>query len=122
MFTQTIIYPFESLFIFIHSCCLVTIPFRYPRNGFFILKQLWRILGSVIITPEKHIERLLYLILYDIEPYGVSAFSDVHQRIDLEIPQRTLRTQPEYMIKNKLLTFEGERRWRKYSILLTHDA
>ena len=70
------------------------------------------------ITNLKNIEdyRLEELIYKDITAYPNSGFSEIHQRIGLEINQYTVKRILKNMVKNGILAIDGNKRWAKYSI------
>ncbi len=69
-------------------------------------------------TSLKNIEdyRLEELIFKDINAYPQSGFSEIHQRIGLEINQYKIKRLLKAMIENGVLASEGERKWTKYFI------
>jgi ATP-dependent DNA helicase RecG len=69
-------------------------------------------------TSLKNIEdyRLEELIFKDINAYPQSGFSEIHQRIGLEINQYKVKRLLKAMIENGVLASEGERKWTKYFI------
>ena len=69
-------------------------------------------------TSLKNIEdhRLEELIYKDISAYPNSAFSDIHQRIGVEINKNAVRRILRKMVKAQKLTIEGVKKWRRYAI------
>lgn len=69
-------------------------------------------------TSLKNIEdyRLEELIFKDLNAYPQSGFSEIHQRIGLEINQYKVKRLLKAMIENGILASEGERKWTKYFI------
>ena len=72
-------------------------------------------------TNLKNIEdhRLEELIYKDLTAYPGSGFSEIHQRIGLEININTVRRILKKMADTKKITTEGIKRWRVYSIAQT---
>jgi len=69
-------------------------------------------------TNLKNIEdyRLEELIRKDVTAYPESGFSEIHQRIGLEINEHTVKRILRNLVKNKVLMQESSKRWARYSI------
>jgi ATP-dependent DNA helicase RecG len=63
---------------------------------------------------EEH--RLKELIHQDVQTYPNSSVADIHQRIGPEIALRKVKATIYQMVDAKKLVFNGERKWRRYSI------
>ena len=86
---------------------------QYAVNPEFIRKINFK--GK---TNLKNIEdyRLEELIFKDLTAYPNSAFSEIHQRIGLEINQFKIKRMLKSMVESNILISEGQRKWTKYSI------
>lgn len=86
---------------------------QYAVNPEFIRKINFK--GK---TNLKNIEdyRLEELIFKDLTAYPNSAFSEIHQRIGLEINQYKIKRMLKSMVESNILISEGQRKWTKYSI------
>jgi len=86
---------------------------QYAVNPEFIRKINFK--GK---TNLKNIEdyRLEELALKDLKAYPNSRFSEIHQRIGLEINQFKVKRILKLMIEKGILQTEGERKWMKYFI------
>ncbi len=58
--------------------------------------------------------RLRELILEDLRRHPESSFGDIHKRIGTEISDYQARRQIKALVKDDKVTFQGERRWRRY--------
>lgn len=91
---------------------------RTPAIGYFVSSALLRGVGLDQRTTLKLIEphRLRALILEDLRRFPVSSRVDIHRRIGEEIhPKAVLRAIKE-LVEEGLVTPQGERRWRTYSL------
>jgi ATP-dependent DNA helicase RecG len=86
---------------------------QYAVNPEFIRKINFK--GK---TNLKNIEdyRLEELIFKDLTAYPKSGFSEIHQRIGVEINEHTIKRILKRMVSNGQLSIDGVRRWAKYSI------
>lgn len=86
---------------------------QYAVNPEFIRKINFK--GK---TNLKNIEdyRLEELIFKDLTAYSNSAFSEIHQRIGLEINKHKVRRMLKQMVDNRQLKSEGIKKWLRYSI------
>lgn len=86
---------------------------QYSVNPEFIRKINFK--GK---TNLKNIEdyRLEELILKDVKAYPKSGFSEIHQRIGIEINKHKVRRILRHMVDNGQLKSEGIKKWTKYSI------
>ncbi len=86
---------------------------QYAVNPAFIRKINFK--GK---TNLKNIEdyRLEELIYKDIKAYPYSGFSEIHQRIGLEINQFKVKRLLRLLVEKGVLCTEGERKWTKYFI------
>lgn len=86
---------------------------QYSVNPEFIRKINFK--GK---TNLKNIEdyRLEELIYKDIKAYPNSGFSEIHQRIGLEINKHKVRRILKQMVDNGQLSSEGVKKWTRYSI------
>lgn len=91
---------------------------RTKGTTYFVEPNLLKELEFKGQTDLKNIEphRLRALIIEDLNIYGKSAFGDLHKRIGLEIPKRSIRSQIENLIKDQLIFKEGEKKGTKYFI------
>lgn len=64
------------------------------------------------ITPH----RLIALILEDLTRYPDSSSTDVNRRIGAEISAKTVKRALDDLVEDGRVTFEGERRWRRYRL------
>ncbi|UGS22703.1 ATP-binding protein [Flavobacterium channae] len=86
---------------------------QYAVNPEFIRKINFK--GK---TNLKNIEdyRLEELIFKDLTAYPNSAFSEIHQRIGLEINKHKVRRMLKQMVDNRQLKSDGIKKWLRYSI------
>lgn len=86
---------------------------QYAVNPEFIRKINFK--GK---TNLKNIEdyRLEELILKDVKSYPMSGFSEIHQRIGIEINKHKVRRILRHMVDSGQLKSEGIKKWTKYSI------
>ena len=86
---------------------------QYAVNPEFIRKINFK--GK---TNLKNIEdyRLEELIFKDIGAYPNSGFSEIHNRIGVEINQYKVKRLLKLLVEKKILHIEGERKWTKYFI------
>ena len=79
--------------------------------------DLLREAGLDGVTTLKRVQphRLRTLVLEDLERYPRSSISEVHRRVGLEIPARTLKRCLDGLIAEGQVEGTGERRWRRYS-------
>jgi ATP-dependent DNA helicase RecG len=86
---------------------------QYSVNPEFIRKINFK--GK---TNLKNIEdyRLEELIYKDVKAYPNSGFSEIHQRIGLEINKHKVRRILKQMVDNGQLSSEGIKKWTRYSI------
>lgn len=86
---------------------------QYTVNPEFIRKSQFR--GK---TNLKNIEdhRLEELIYKDLTAYPNSGFSEIHQRIGMEINKHKVRRILKQMIDNGQMKSEGVKKWMRYSI------
>jgi len=64
------------------------------------------------ITPH----RLIALILEDLTRYPDSSSTDVNRRIGAEISSKTVKRALDDLVEDGRVTYEGERRWRRYRL------
>lgn len=86
---------------------------QYAVNPEFIRKINFK--GK---TNLKNIEdhRLEELVFKDVKAYPKSGFSEIHQRIGLEINKNKVRRILKQMVDEKKLESEGIKKWTRYSI------
>jgi ATP-dependent DNA helicase RecG len=92
---------------------------RTKGTGYFIDPVVLRTLEFPSQTTLTRIEpqRLRELILEDLRRHPGSAYGEIQARIGREIPVNQVRWQLKSLVDAGKLRFEGEKRWRKYSIL-----
>lgn len=85
---------------------------------YFVNPEFLRKTDFISQTTLKRIEphRLKELILADLKDYPNSSIGEIHNRIGLEINQRTLKKKLDDLIAEKLVIKIGVRRWTQYSI------
>jgi len=85
---------------------------------YFVNPEFLRKTDFISQTTLKRIEphRLKELILADLKDYPNSSIGEIHNRIGLEINQRTLKKRLDNLIAEKLVIKIGVRRWTQYSI------
>lgn len=76
---------------------------KHPYNGPTTLKA---------IEPP----RLRELVIADVSTHPQSAYSEIHARIGMEIPELKVKRMLYTLVEEGLLSFSGIRRWRRYSI------
>lgn len=91
---------------------------RTRATRYFIDPELLRTLDFNTGTTLKRIEphRLAALILEDLARYPQSAISEIRQRIGGEIHQKQVKRTLDELIATGQVTYEGERRWRRYRL------
>lgn len=101
---------------------LVTASGRTKARTYKVDYDLLRLADFKGPTTLKAIEppRLKELILEDLRRHPGSGYSDIHIRIGEEIPESKVKRALYDMVDARTLTYEGERRWRRYSIAQTH--
>lgn len=89
---------------------------RTQATRYFIDPDMLRHLDFSEATTLKRIEphRLAALILEDLHHYPQSAISDIHRRVGSEIHPRQLKRTLDGLIEQGKVSFEGDRRWRRY--------
>jgi ATP-dependent DNA helicase RecG len=89
---------------------------RTQATRYFVAPELLRNLRFPADTTLKRIEphRLATLILEDLRRYPHSSISEVHQRIGGEIHPRQVKRALDAMIAKDEVSFEGNKRWRRY--------
>lgn len=91
---------------------------RTKGTTYFVEPELLKRLEFRGQTILKNIEshRLRALILEDIGIYGKSAISEIHSRIGMEIPLRSLKSQLDNLLEMGAIEKEGEKKTTKYFI------
>jgi ATP-dependent DNA helicase RecG len=64
---------------------------------------------------EPH--RLEALILEDLRRYPQSSIGEIQVRIGSEIPRSRIKRSLERLVRQGLIAFEGEKRWRRYTLI-----
>jgi ATP-dependent DNA helicase RecG len=92
---------------------------KTQATRYFVDPQLLRKLDFAQSTTLSLIEphRLKALILEDLRRYPDSAISDIHNRIAPELDRHRIKRTLENLAEEGLITFSGEKRWRRYSIV-----
>ena len=67
---------------------------------------------TTLARIEPH--RLRALLLEDLQRHPGSALSEIRRRIGIEIPEHQIRRQLRALAKVGEVSFEGEKRWRRY--------
>lgn len=91
---------------------------RTKGTTYYVDPELLRSMEFKGKTTLKNIEphRLRALIVQDLNIYGESAFSEVHNRIGLDIPTRMLRTQIKNLLEKEEIKKRGKKKGTKYFI------
>lgn len=86
--------------------------------SYFVKPELLKRLDFKGQTDLKNIEshRLRALIIEDLKIYNLSSISEIHNRIGIEIPLRSLRSQIKTLLENKEINKTGERKGTRYFI------
>lgn len=89
---------------------------RTQATRYFVDPSLLRSLHFAGETTLKRIEphRLAALVLEDVRRYPKSAISDIHRRVGGEIHPKQIKHALDQLIARGAVSFEGERRWRRY--------
>lgn len=69
---------------------------------------------TTLVRVSPH--RLRALILEDLARYPDSSSPDINRRIGAEISAKTVKRALDALLTDRLVRFEGERRWRKYCL------
>jgi len=69
---------------------------------------------TTLARIEPH--RLSALILEDLRRHPRSSFGEIRQRIGPEIPAHQIRKQLKALAEARRITYEGDRRWRRYRL------
>jgi ATP-dependent DNA helicase RecG len=95
---------------------LVSSRGRTKAMEYFVKPEILRQLEFKGTTTLKGIEkhRLRELILRDLEIYGSTSISSVHDRIGLEIPRRRIQRILAELVADGRIRPQGERRGRRY--------
>ncbi|MBV5305835.1 MAG: putative DNA binding domain-containing protein [Desulfobulbaceae bacterium] len=90
---------------------------KTQATRYFVNPHLLRKLDFTQSTTLSLIEpyRLKALILEDLRRYPDSAISDIHHRVAPELDRHRMKQALEILIKDGLIVFSGEKRWRRYS-------
>ena len=96
---------------------------RTKATRYFVPPALLRDAGLDALTTLTRVQphRLRALILEDLERFPDSAISDVHRRIGLEIPPRTVKRAFDLLVREGTISTLGERRWRRYRLVKPID-
>jgi ATP-dependent DNA helicase RecG len=89
---------------------------RTKGTRYFVDPNLMRKLDFSSTTTLTRIEppRLRALIFEDLRRHPKSAFGDIHRRIGEEIPPNQLRREIKKLVDEKRISYQGEKRWRRY--------
>ena len=96
---------------------------RTKATRYFVPPALLRDAGLDALTTLTRVQphRLRALILEDLERFPDSAISDVHRRIGLEIPPRTVKRAFDLLVREGTISTLGELRWRRYRLVKPID-
>ena len=91
---------------------------RTQATRYFIDPEVLRNLEFTAATTLKRIEphRLSALVLEDLSRYPRSSISEINRRIGDEIPYKQLKRALDTLIEAGEVTWEGEKRWRRYAL------
>jgi ATP-dependent DNA helicase RecG len=91
---------------------------RTKGTSYFVPPELVRASGLEGRTTLKRVQphRLRALILEDLERYPGSSSAEVHERVGPEIPVRAFKSALHELVNDRQITYEGERRWRRYRV------
>lgn len=89
---------------------------RTRATRYFVEPSLLRTMEFSGLTTLKRIEphRLGALLLEDLRRYPGSAISEIHRRVAPELPRSRLKRAVDELIERGEVSYEGERRWRRY--------
>lgn len=91
---------------------------RTKGTTYYVDPELLRSMEFKGKTTLKNIEphRLRALVVQDLNIYGESSFSEIHNRIGLEIPTRMLRSQIKNLLEKDEIKKRGKKKGTKYFI------
>lgn len=89
---------------------------RTQATRYFVDPEILRSLEFDAATTLKRIEphRLRALVLEDLSRYPRSAIGEINRRIGEEISSKLIKRILDGLIKTGEVSYEGERRWRRY--------
>jgi len=98
---------------------LVELSGRTQATRYFVNPTLLKGVGLDSKTTLKRVEphRLRALIVEDLARYSDSSSTDIQRRTAPELAQRTIRRALEELVAQGQVRFEGEKRWRRYSLV-----
>jgi len=87
-------------------------------SKYFVVPEVLKSLDFPAVTSLARIQphRLEALVYEDVERYPKSAIGEVHKRIGKEVPRHQVKVALEALCARGRIMYEGERRWRRYSI------
>ena len=92
---------------------------KTQATRYFVNPSLLKWVGMDGKTTLKRVEphRLRALIVEDLARYSKSSSADIQRRTAPELTQLTIRRALESLVAQGQVMFEGERRWRRYSLV-----
>ena len=92
---------------------------KTQATRYFVNPQLLRKLDFSSTTTLSLIEphRLKALILEDLRRYPGSAISDIHSRTAPELERHRVKRALEALLDEGAISYTGEKRWRRYSVV-----
>ncbi|MGB0680615.1 MAG: ATP-binding protein, partial [Polyangiales bacterium] len=95
---------------------------RTRATRYFVAPALLREAGLDQQTTLTRIEphRLRALIIEDLQRFPDSGRVDIHRRIGAEIHPKTVTRAIQELVKQGVVTTQGEKRWRTYSLASHH--
>jgi ATP-dependent DNA helicase RecG len=97
---------------------LVAATGKTKGKTYFVAPEVLKSLEFPAVTSLARIQphRLEALVYEDVKRYPRSPIGDIHGRIGSEIPRHQVKAALDTLSSKGRLVFEGERRWRRYSV------